>query len=294
VQRPPKTPREFQLRSRGEGGQGELALLSWIRRRIGKRDGRIVVDSGDDCAVIRFGREDVLFKTDSVVEGVHFTARDPRPWVGHKALARPLSDVAAMGGLPVAAVAAMMMPRTMTQAQARAIYRGMERLGVPVVGGDVTTHPGRLAISVSVIGEMRGVKPVLRSGARPGDVLVATGDRFGGSLASGRHLRFTPRLAEGRRLAATAHAMIDVSDGLVRDLAHVCESSGVGAMLFADQIPCRDLNAALYDGEDYELLAAVPPPGARGLRTIGMFVRGSGVWMGGRRLPVRGYEHQLL
>jgi thiamine-monophosphate kinase len=217
--------------------------------------------------------------------------------VGHKALARPLSDVAAMGGVPVAAVAAMMMPRTMTQAHARAIYRGMERLRVPVVGGDVTTHAGKLAISVSVVGEMRGVKPVRRSGARPGDLLVATGHRFGGSLKSGHHLRFTPRLAEGRLLATKyrAHAMIDVSDGLVRDLAHLCDAGGVGAMLFADLIPCRDLRSALYDGEDYELLAAVAPADAPVpiAHCIGMFVRGSGVWMGAQRLPVRGYEHKL-
>lgn len=275
---------------------GELDLLRWIHKRVGSRGGRIVVDSGDDCAVLRIGREDVLFKTDSVIEAVHFRARDPLAWVGHKALARPLSDVAAMGGVPLAAVAAMMMPRSVTMRQAREIYRGMERLGVPVVGGDIATHRGNLAISVSVLGEMRGAKPVLRSGARAGDALVVTGTRLGGSLASGRHLRFTPRLREGRLLATRlrAHAMIDISDGLVRDLAHVCEASGVGAAIV------RMTRAALYDGEDYELLAALAPADAvraerAGVaRPIGLFVPGPPlVTMDGDVLPVRGWEHRL-
>ncbi|MGH7337969.1 MAG: FAD-dependent oxidoreductase, partial [Myxococcota bacterium] len=119
----------------------------------------------------------------------------------------------------------------------------------------------------------------------PGDVVVATGEWFGNSLETGRHLRFSPRLTEGRLLATKygAHAMIDVSDGLVRDLGHICEASGVGAHIFPDAIPCRDLEAALYDGEDYELLAALSPAQARraaGLvRVIGMFVNGRGVLM---------------
>ncbi len=275
---------------------GELELLRWIWKRIGKRAGSIVVDSGDDCAVLRVGRENVLFKIDSVIEGVHFRKSDPLQWVGHKALARPLSDIAAMGGVPTAAIVALIMPRTMTQAQARKIYLGMEKLRVPIVGGDISSHRGPLTISVSVLGEMRGVKPVLRSGARPGDAIVVTGRRLGGSLKSGHHLRFEPRLREGRALAKRAHAMIDISDGLVRDLAHICEASGVGARLHAGSLG-RDLRGALYDGEDYELLAAVPERTSVA-RTIGVILAQPGIeleYPSGdvTRIAIRGWEHRL-
>lgn len=285
---------------------GELELLRWIWKRVGGRRGKIVVDSGDDCAVLRIGRKDVLFKIDSVIEGVHFRKRDPLDGVGHKALARPLSDIAAMGGVPTAAIAALVMPCSMTQREARRIYLGMERLRVPIVGGDIASHRGPLSISVAVLGEMGGVKPVLRRGARVHDIIAVTGRRLGGSLENGRHLRFKPRLREGRLLATRyhAHAMIDISDGLVRDVAHLCEASGLGAMLTERLIGTTDVNAALYDGEDYELLVALRRPDAlraakAGLvRWLGAFTRAPGIQLYGRdgvrrSLVVRGWEHPL-
>lgn len=284
---------------------GELDLLRWIRRRLGRRAGRIAVDSGDDAAVLRFGRERILFKVDSVLEGVHFRRRDPLEWVGHKALARPLSDIAAMGGVPVAALAALMMPRSMPMARAKQIYRGMERLGVPIVGGDISTHPGRLAISVSVLGDMRGARPVLRSGARPGDVLLVTSP-LGGSNR-GKHLKFEPRLEEGRLFATRlrVHAMIDISDGFARDLGHLCEASGVGAVL--EWIPIMKgstLWGALYDGEDYELIIAASPAIARRIEregwamAVGHVRAGRGIRLhevegAVREIPPRGYEHRM-
>jgi len=286
---------------------GELELLKWIHARLGKRSGRIAVDSGDDAAVLKFGRERILFKVDSVLEGVHFRRNDPPEWVGHKALARPLSDIAAMGGVPVGALAALMMPRSMPMARAKLIYRGMEKLGVPVVGGDISTHPGKLAISVSVLGDMRGARPVLRSGAKPGDVLMVTGP-LGGSIR-GKHLKFEPRLEEGRIFATRlrVHAMIDISDGFARDLGHLCEASGVGATLFGPAIPTMtgsSIKGALYDGEDYELIIAAPPATAamidrEGLGiSVGMVRSGRGIRMYDNDglvavIGPHGYEHKL-
>ena len=286
---------------------GELQLLKWIHARLGRRGGAIVVDSGDDAAVLRFGRERILFKVDSVVEGVHFKRGTPPEKIGYKALARPLSDIAAMGGVPVAAIAAAVLPRSWPLARAKRLQRGMERLRVPVVGGDVSTHRGPLVLSVSVIGDMKGAAPVLREGARAGDLLIVTG-LLGGSIR-GKHLAFKPRLEAGRIFATRlrVHAMIDISDGLARDLAHLCEASGVGADLLAPRIPVTrgvTLDGALYDGEDYELLASADSRTAWSIERarmgtiIGRVRPDRGIQLvfedGSRRLiEPGGYEHPL-
>jgi len=255
---------------------GELALLRWIRARLGRRDGRILVDSGDDAAVLRFGRSQVLFKTDSVIDGVHFDSRTARPEaIGHKAIARCLSDVAAMGCAPSFAVVAMMIPRQAREAYIRRVMLGLERTArafrTSIVGGDIAGHRGKLALSVALLGETRGRPPVRRGGARVGDALLVTGP-LGGSIL-GKHLRFTPRVREGLELNRRfkLHAMIDLSDGLATDLGHLCEESGVGAVVRESQLPIAPaarrlarkdgvspLRHAISDGEDYELLFAIP------------------------------------
>jgi thiamine-monophosphate kinase len=291
---------------------GELDLIRWIRARIPRGRAGVVVDSGDDCAVVRIGREAVLFKTDAVVDGVHFDSRRARPEeIGHKAVARALSDVAAMGGVPTFGVIAMMVPRRAPEAWIRRVMRGMDRtaraFGAAIVGGDLKSHPGKLAIAVSLLGKADG-PPFLRSGARPGDRIAVTGP-LGGSIL-GKHLRFTPRVREAARLRRTVgvHAMIDVSDGLATDLAHLCEESGVGATIEEARIPvspaARRLGGdpvlhALTDGEDYELLFAVPPRDARHLRHVfGTIDRRPGIRLcrrDGRIEPlrVRGWEHRF-
>ena len=286
---------------------GELNLLKWIHGRLGVRRGAIVVDSGDDAAVLRVGRERLLFKVDSVVEGVHFKKGTAPAKIGYKALARPLSDIAAMGGVPVAALAAAVLPKSWPLGRAKRLQEGMERLGVPVVGGDIASHRGPLVLSVSVLGDMKGVEPVLRKGARPGDLIVVTGP-LGGSIR-GRHLDFTPRLREGRLFATKlrVRAMIDISDGLARDLGHLCEVGGVGAELLAPRIPVSkgsSLEGALHDGEDYELLAAAEPRTAWRIEKagkgtiIGRIVPDRGLRLAFpdgtvRPIPPRGYEHPL-
>ncbi len=239
----------------------------------------VVVGAGDDCAVLESGQPGryLLFKTDAVVEGVHFTAEAGPEQIGHKALGRCLSDIAAMAGKPTAALVIIALPKDFETEFIERIYAGINRLaerhGVAIVGGETTSNPERLLISIAVLGEVQKERCILRSGAKHGDAVFVTGE-LGGSR-SGKHLDFEPRLTEADWLANhfPIHAMIDLSDGLSGDLRHILERSGVGAELLAHAIPISGaaklqartaspakppLLAALTDGEDFELLFAAP------------------------------------
>ena len=238
----------------------------------------VVTGAGDDCAVLDVGLPDrwLLFKTDAVVAGIHFTPDTAPEKIGHKALARCLSDIAAMAGVPVAALVTIALPQKFDVRFVEAIYAGLNALarkhGVAVVGGETTTNPERLLISIALTGLVPRGKAVLRSGAKAGDAIFVTGE-LGGSLA-GKHLEFEPRLAEARWLAESfsIHAMIDLSDGLAGDLRHLLKAGRVGAELRGPAIPIAraarlqakshspaksPLAAALTDGEDFELLFTV-------------------------------------
>jgi thiamine-monophosphate kinase len=238
------------------------------------RNSSVVAAAGDDCAVLDLGGpEYVLFKTDAVVEGIHFNADTPPEKIGRKALARCLSDVAAMAGKPNSALVTIALPGNFDPAQVDSIYVGLNALakqyGVAIVGGETTTNPERVLISIALVGTVEKDKCVLRSGAKTGDAIFVTG-KLGGSIQS-KHLDFEPRLQEARWLRRhfEIHAMIDLSDGLASDLRHVLKASHVGAELLASAIPISreaklaaraessskpPLLAALTDGEDFELL----------------------------------------
>lgn len=252
----------------------EFELIRLLTRAAPANDS-VVTGPGDDCAVLDLGVPGrfVLFKTDAVVEGIHFTRATPPEKVGHKALARALSDIASMAGTPTAAVVTLALPEDFDPKTAEAIYAGLHALArrhdVAIVGGETTRNPGGLLLSIALLGTVARDKCLRRSGAQAGDALFVTGE-LGGSL-DGRHLDFEPRLAEARWLADhfAIHAMIDLSDGLAGDVRHLLNASGVGAELLKKALPISRAAklraragasakpaalAALTDGEDFELL----------------------------------------
>jgi thiamine-monophosphate kinase len=302
---------------------GEFAFIDWLRRRTPSA-ARVAIGPGDDTAALTWpGDAQCLVTTDMLLEGSCFLLAEAGPRrVGRKAMSANLSDVAAMAGRPVAAVVSVGLPRRGGRALAEELYLGLREVAdsfdTAVVGGDTNSWDGPLVLSVTLLGEAVPPGPVRRSGAKPGDWLMVTG-AFGGSIL-GKHLDFTPRVREALALHAAArlHAMIDVSDGLSRDVWHLCEESGCGAVLRAEAVPVdpaarrmtdgkTPLEHALGDGEDFELAFAVSAEdGARLLATqplggvpvahVGEFVEG-GLWLeedGTRRaLPPRGYVHAL-
>jgi thiamine-monophosphate kinase len=306
----------------------EFELIQRLTRSL-PTNKTVVAGPGDDCAVLDFGLPDrlLLFKTDAIVEGIHFPPDTTAEKIGHKALARCLSDVAAMAGTPTAALVTLALPRNFEAEFVEAIYSGMSVLArrhdVAIVGGETTTNPERILISIALLGTVPRGKNVLRSGAEVGDAIFVSGE-LGGSL-TGKHLDFEPRLDEARWLTQnfSIHAMLDVSDGLAGDLRHILKASRVGAQLHSTAIPISrearrsakaesstktPLLAALTDGEDFELLFTVASKDAvplldawKGqfpkieLSCIGKITAGEGITIrdkeGVRPLTAHGYEH---
>jgi thiamine-monophosphate kinase len=292
---------------------GEFELIDLVTRATPGRGEGVVLGPGDDAAVLapRAG-EELVATVDAVVEGVHFDAAFGPEDVGWKALAVNLSDLAAMGARPLWALVALAFPRATPAARVRAVARGLGACArahrVAVVGGNVT-RASELSVTVTAVGAVEEGRALRRDGARPGDLVVATGTfgdaalgrRPGAAAALARRQRRpSPRVAAGRALAPFARAAIDVSDGLVQDLGHLCRASGVGARIGAAEVPRSDayralerrgeigFGPALSGGEDYELILAIAPAllppvraAARRTRTplavIGRFVRGRGV-----------------
>ena len=301
----------------------ETEFVSWLRAQVPSGARGLELGIGDDGAIVEVRRgHKLVLKADMSIEGVHFTQRvHPPRSVGHRALARSLSDVAAMGGTPKFALTSLAISKAATRAWLRELYAGIlalaKRFAVVLVGGDTAVVAGKTMLDVMVAGEVERGMELRRSGASPGDQIYVSG-RLGLSalglrlLESGRrpslqdsgairaHLYPEPRCALGRYLSRKrlASALIDISDGLSTDLAHLCESSGVGARVWADLIPgpefptgrgprpADSLDLALHGGEDYELLFTVPPGKAgevpvrlRGLplNRIGEICRSKGV-----------------
>jgi thiamine-monophosphate kinase len=302
---------------------GEFGLIAEIRRAAGG-SAAVPLGIGDDCALVAATAGGVLVTTDLLLEGRHFLLGETTPaQVGYKALAVNLSDIAAMAGRPRAAFIAVGLPKGRAPAIARGLLAGMlplaERFGVVLAGGDTNAWDGPLVVGVTLVGVPVPPGAVRRDGARVGDVVYVTGP-LGGSLL-GRHLRPEPRVEEALALhaAVALHAMIDLSDGLSSDLAHILqESGGLGATLDADAIPVHadaaaraarsgraPLSHALDDGEDFELcftvaadaarkLDAAPPPGVA-LHRIGVIEARPGLRLregdGVRSIGRGGFDH---
>ena len=250
--------------------RSESELLEMISAVLPKPSGDVLTGIGDDCAVIRpTGRRDPLelLKTDALVEGVHFVTGTPLEKVGWKALCRPLSDIAAMGGTPRHAVITVAAPSSLGLRDWRALYRGLgkasRQFDVSVIGGETVRTTGPLVLSVTLTGSVPRRHLKLRSGGSPGDLICVTG-RLGGSFASGRHLTFQPRMAEGRWLGAErgVSAMMDLSDGLGGDLPKMAKESGCSFRISTGGLPLNrgcTFREGISDGEDYELLLTVKP-----------------------------------
>jgi thiamine-monophosphate kinase len=242
------------------------------------------VGIGDDCAVLDIPRgHEVLVTTDFSLEGIHFRREwHPPDSVGHRCLARGLSDIAAMGGIPRAAFLSLALPAELPQRWVDEFLRGFlklaKRYSVTLAGGDTAQSPDGILADIMVVGSVPQRKAILRSGALPGDILYVSGT-LGASVAAleelraGKKLRPTsyarhfypdPRITLGEYLREhkLASAMIDTSDGLSTDLRHICDESYVGAIVDAAALPTTRggdaLQLALHGGEDYELLFTAP------------------------------------
>lgn len=282
---------------------GENAVLGRLLRQL-RPGAPMIAGPGDDCAVTpRDGQWDSLLKTDVVAEGIHFTRGTEPERIGRKALARAVSDIAAMGGVPEYALITLLSHPSRSIGSAEGIYRGIGNLAadysISIAGGETSSLPfDGLIVNVALVGRVEHGQAVMRSTARPGDTLFVSGP-LGGSFASGRHLDFEPRIALARRLVTRGPrptAMMDLSDGLAADLPKLAAACRCGFVLDEAAIPCNkgcSIRQALCDGEDYELLLAFTPDDAAalekrpelGLYRIGALCEGRGTALAG------GWQH---
>lgn len=249
----------------GECGEDRL-IAEWIGRLHSRPD--VIAGPGDDCAIVRPTRagEFLVLKTDCVVEQIHFLPNEKPAAVGHKAMARTLSDFAAMAALPRWALVTLIMPPDRDSRWTDQLYHGLTkiagRFAVAIVGGETSSTKGRAIISISAVGTVEKDRWVSRAGGKVGDILYVTG-KLGGSIRK-KHLNFIPRIVEARWLSAhfSLHAMMDLSDGLGADLPRLAKASAVGFEVQNEALPRArgvSIEQAINDGEDYELLFALPP-----------------------------------
>ncbi|HEY2712682.1 MAG TPA: thiamine-phosphate kinase [Chthoniobacterales bacterium] len=246
---------------------GEDRLIAQLVARLKSRR-EVIVGPGDDCAVLAGTKKDelLLLKTDCVVEGVHFLPNENPGAIAWKAMMRPLSDFAAMSGIPQYALVTLIAPSKSEARWMKQLYQGLRRAAarfeVAIVGGETSSTRGPIIVSITAAGSVERKRCVLRSGGEVGDLLYVTG-RLGGSVR-GRHLNFIPRLEEARWLTRNfcIHAMMDLSDGLGADLPRLANASDVGFEIDENALPRArscSIAQAINDGEDYELLFALSP-----------------------------------
>lgn len=255
------------------GEIGEDAIVKRLIEQLhgdSSGEGRIVAGPGDDCAVVDLGQRGryQLLKTDCMVEGIHYLRDEPAAKVGWKAIARVISDFAAMGGMPGHLLVTIAMPAGQSIQYLEKLYQGMQKCasayGAVICGGETSAVPkgSSAVISVAGTGWVEKSRCIMRSGGKAGDMILVTG-RLGGSLR-GKHLTFEPRLEQARWLGEhfRIRSMMDLSDGLGCDLPRLAAASQCGYLLHEDALPRNrgcSVSEALADGEDYELLFSVSP-----------------------------------
>lgn len=318
--------------------KSEAEFIAWIRRRTQRKVAGLALGIGDDAALVEVSsRRDLILTTDMSIEGVHFTSTlHPPKAVGHRALARSLSDIAAMGGTPRYALISLAVSQKVERSWLGSFFDGLfglaRKFSTHIIGGDTAVIKGATWVDVIVAGEVERGRALQRSGAQPGDRIFVSG-RLGMAalglrlLRSGTrrekplagralraHLFPQPQCALGRFLSQSrlASALMDLSDGLSIDLRRLCDASGVGAKLFASQIPVPPiantsdaLELALHGGEDYQLLFTAPAAkaaklprrfGRTPLHCVGQVCASRGIRLVTpdgkvRQLDARGYDH---
>ncbi|MEI6834178.1 MAG: thiamine-phosphate kinase [bacterium] len=296
----------------------ERQFLNWVFKTIPSSPNSLI-GNGDDCAVINQMDSKILVATDMLLDGIHFNSAEISPeLIGRKAVAVNFSDIAAMGGSPLAVFVSLALPKAQGLEWLQKVMLGAQdiskQFNCGIDGGDTNTWTDKFAINVCVIGSTHWRGPVPRGGAQDGDIIMVTGQNLGGSLRSGHHAHFTPRLSEAKWILDRypIHSMIDLSDGLATDVKHLALASKKQFTLSGDALQNKtaspgDFRSIFCDGEDFELLFTCSPsvanslsrefPWPCGLRTIGSVSSGEGVFFRendcniATPLEFSGYEH---